>query len=114
MRKSFEEMSRAERAVVVRELMEAGSSYGKAAHTLETTKGAVAGICRDYDIPSKNPPGFDALPKSSSGVVLKLSPPGPTQCEARVDGYQCAYLKESDSDYCGLPTHQALAKKRRA
>ena len=111
-KKSFLKLPRAEQAKVIRPLMEAGGSYGSVAKKFGVKRGRIAGICRDYDIKTTRSAGFEELPKSSSGRVLKLAPPGPTQCEAKVDGHQCAYLKEPDSRYCGLPQHQALEKRR--
>ena len=97
---------------MLRRFMETGGSYGSGAKKFGVKRGRIAGICRDYDIKTTRSAGFEELPKSSSGRVLKLAPPGPTQCEAKVDGHQCAYLKEPDSRYCGLPQHQALEKRR--
>ena len=115
MTSSFLKLSRGEQADIVRPLMEAGGSYGSVAKELGVKRGRIAGICRDHYIRTKRSAGFEELPKSSSGRVLKLAPPGPTQCVAKDEkGHQCAFLKDPDSDYCGLPAHQALAKKRRA
>lgn len=112
-KKSFLLLSRDEQADVVRPLMKDGGSYGSVAKKFNVGRGRIMGICRDFDIPSKNPSGFEALPKSSSGRVLKLSPPGPTQCEAKDEkGFQCAFVKESEH-YCGLPAHQKLERGRR-
>ena len=104
--------SRKEQAAVVRPLIEAGGSYGSVAVQLGVKRGRIAGICRDHDILTTRSAGFDELPKSSSGRVLKLAPPGSSQCIARdANRYQCAYVKELGSDYCALPAHQALAKR---
>ena len=112
MKKSFLLLPRADQAEIIRPFMENGGSYGSVAKQLKVKRGRIAGICRDYGILSKNPSGFEALPKSSSGLVLKLAPPGPTQCEAKDDrGYQCAFVKEADSHYCGLPQHRKLERR---
>jgi len=115
MKKAFLKLSRDEQAKIVRPLMEEdGGSYGSVAKKLHVKRGRIAGICRDYGILTTRSAGFSELPKSSSGRILKLAPPGPTQCEAKdEEEHQCAFLKEPGSDYCALPAHQALAKGRR-
>ena len=112
MKKSFEKMSREERAELIRPLIEGGMSFGAVAKKFGVERGLVAGICRDYDIHSKYEPGFNNLPKSSSGVVLKLAVTEAEQCEAMVDSHRCASVKMTDSRFCALPTHQALEQRR--
>ncbi|HUO49988.1 MAG TPA: hypothetical protein VMU25_00200 [Candidatus Paceibacterota bacterium] len=109
----FARMSRAERAKIIRTLMEGGGSYTKLARLFGVNKGVIAGICRDYKIPSKHLPGFGHVQKSSSGVPLRLAVSEEHQCTAFVDGHRCGYQKVFGSEYCGLPQHQALAKRRK-
>ena len=54
--KTFKTMSRDERAEVVRVDMAAGGSYNKLATKYTVSVGHIAGICRDYDIPSTHAP----------------------------------------------------------
>lgn len=106
-------LPREDQATTIRPFIEQGGSYGSVAVRFGVKRGRIAGICRDYGILTTRSAGFEELAKSSSGRVLKLAPPGSSQCIARDDkGYQCAFLKEHDSDYCGLPAHRALAKRR--
>jgi len=118
MKKPFQKWSLGKQVSTVRRLMKDGHSNKSAAKELGVKPGVIAGIRWRNKIPSTHPPafevGFTKLAKSAGGRVLKLAPPGPTQCEANVDGHRCAYLKVLGSDYCGLPTHQALAKKKRS
>lgn len=110
---TFLKLTRKEQADVIRPLMEAGGSYGSVAVQFGVLRGRIAGVCRDYDIHTTRSVGFEELPKSSSGLVLKLAPSVQTQCIAKDEkGYRCAYLKESDSEYCALPAHQVLEKGR--
>ncbi|MDO8513970.1 MAG: hypothetical protein Q7S50_00290 [bacterium] len=111
-KKPFLKLTRKEQADVVRPLMEDGGSYGSVAKKFAVGRGRIMGICRDYGIDSKRSAGFEELPKSSSGVVLRLAVIESRQCEAKADGHQCAYVKEPNSRYCALPVHQALEKRR--
>ena len=114
MKKSFPKLSRDEQAEVVRPLMEAGDSYSSVANKLGVKRGRIAGICRDYNIKTTRSAGFAELPKSSSGVVLRLAASEATQCIARVGSRQCWFVKEPGSGYCALPAHQALEKRGRS
>lgn len=112
MDKLFDDMSRDEQVAAIRELMGAGNSYRVTGDILGTTKGTVAGICRDYHIPSKNKPGFGDVPKGPSGYVLRIAESEATRCKAKVENYQCRYEREPGSDYCARPVHQTLEKRR--
>lgn len=116
MKKPFLKMTRDEQADIIRGLMEAGHSYASAAIEVGLNKkrrGLIAGICRDYDIKTTRSAGFEDLPKSSSGVVLRLAGSESTQCRAKARGHQCSYVRVEDSEYCALPAHQALEKRGR-
>lgn len=53
-------------------------------------------------------------PGAGERRVLKLATSERTQCEAKdEDNRRCAYEREPNSHYCGLPQHQALEQKGR-
>ena len=54
MKRKYEKLTRDQLVEVVRGLMADGGSYKSVADDLGTTKGTIAGICRDKNIPSKN------------------------------------------------------------
>jgi len=114
MKKPFLKLSRPEQADVVRPLMEAGESYGSVAKEFGVKRGRIAGICRDYGIKTTRSAGFEELPKSSSGYVLRLAKTEETRCKATVHGMLCRYEREPDSDYCARPEHQALDEGRKS
>jgi hypothetical protein len=109
----FATMSRDEQAAAIRPHMAAGGSYTSLSKRFAVGVGRIAGICRDYDIPSTHPPGFSHVRKSTSGAVLRFAVSEADQCEADVDGHRCGYVRVLGSRYCPLPQHQALEKKRR-
>lgn len=109
--KSFRGKPLLERIAAVRALMDAGHSNKSAAKELDVKPGVVAGLRTRYNIPSKNPPGFKARAKSSSGYLLHLATSEATRCKAKVGEYVCRYEQEPGSDFCARPEHQALVKK---
>jgi hypothetical protein len=109
---AFANMTRDERSKAVARLIEAGYSDKMVAIRFGSTKNTIVGIRRDYDIKANFRPGFKDVPRSSSGVVLRLGSPW-NQCEAvGEDRLRCAYEPMPGSRYCALPQHQALAKQK--
>jgi hypothetical protein len=133
MAKLFKAMTRDERAEVVRQDMAAGGSYNGVAREHGVSKGVIAGICRDYRIPSTNtnkgprmskpniepPPAPEPAQEPSGRAYLtlpkyKTATSEATQCVARDErGMPCGLEREPNSLYCKLPEHQALAKKEK-
>src|SRR3989338_7707504 len=67
MKRKYQKLTRDELADVVRALMADGGSYSSVADDLGTTRGMVAGICRDNHIPSTH----------SNSRGPKAKPPNP-------------------------------------
>jgi hypothetical protein len=90
----------------VKRLMAAGGSYASTARSLGVNKGVVAGICRDYHIPSRNPPPrfARALRPQRARVSYQLAESEAHQCTHRSDGQRCAYRAVGESGRC--PFHQ--------
>jgi transposase-like protein len=133
--KDFNDIPRDDRAPAVRMHMEAGGSIRSAAREFSSTPGAIAGIMRDYGIPSKNRPGFAKAEKSSSGVLIERTMPKPPRtdllkpkrakvpalpglAEARSEASRCEYPREHcpyeaevGSPFC--PLHQGKEKDTR-
>lgn len=77
--KKFNELTRDEQARRVGAFMAQGGSYRKAAEKFGSTVGAIAGLCRDYNIPSTHPPAFTGRPKKNRTVEKKAKPKAQAQ-----------------------------------
>src|SRR3990167_8575905 len=133
MKRKYQKLTRDELADVVRALMADGGSYSSVADDLGTTRGMVAGICRDKHIPSthSNSRGPKAKPAGEKRERKAKAPKPPvqtvttpaaasqarpprlaasefTRCKApKVDSRPCEYARMDNSDFC--PHHQHLA-----
>ena len=111
-KKMFSELSRDEQAEIVRNLMERGGSYGLIAKKYGVKRGRIAGICRDYHIPSKHEPNFERANRLREERLVQenrqqRSQPRPplaahetVQCVAHSNGNRCGYRKAPGSEYC--------------
>jgi len=102
MAKEFSELSRPERAEVVRELIARGGSDLSVALELGTTKNTIVAIRRDFGIAANYRPGFEDVQKSQSGVPLRMAAIEATRCEHK--GAHCPYEAKPGSPFC--PLHQ--------
>lgn len=102
-KQEFVDLSRDEQAKLVRPLMEKGGSYGSIAKKFGVKRGRIAGICRDYDIPSKHQPNFERaneLQEEQRKERPLLAAHESVQCVAPVNGNRCGYRKAPGSEYC--------------
>ena len=81
MKRKYQKLTRDELADVVRALMVDGGSYSSVADDLGTTKGMVAGICRDKHIPSthSNSRGPKAKPAGEKRERKAKAPKPPAE-----------------------------------
>ena len=96
MKRKYQKLTRDELADVVRALMADGGSYSSVADDLGTTKGMVAGICRDKHIPSthSNSRGPKAKPASTKRQRRPEAPKPPVEMPEPVSEMSEAPLNE--------------------